>query len=96
MTAAEVFEVRLEKHEHTGWRRIRVGAWALATAVAQGFVGSPSVGEWVVRHRADGRELFRVDAGDEEEAAVLRAELDRQLEQLTPDEFAARWATAQE
>lgn len=59
-------------------------------------MGSPSVGDWVVRHRGDGHELFRVDAGDEEEAAVLRAELDRQLAELTPDEFAVRWAPTQE
>lgn len=95
-TAGEVYELTLEPHEEAGLRRIRVSAWALLSIVSLGYLGGPSIGEWVVRHRADGRELFRVDAGDEEDAAILRAELDRQLEELTPEELAARWAPAQE
>ena len=96
MKAADVYAVSLERHAAQGWRRAGLLAWALLSVMSFGFVGTPSVGEWVVRRRSDGAEVLRLEAGAEEEAAALRGELDDQLARLTPSEFAVRWALARD
>ncbi len=89
--AGEVYDLALAPHERIGLRRVQVAVWALASIATVGALDGPSVGEWVVRRRADGQVLVRVDAGDAEDAAILRSELERQLAELTPEEFTERW-----
>lgn len=90
-TAGDVYVVGLERHESHRWRRLAVGAWALASAATLGYLDAPSVGQWVVRRRDDGTEVLRVEAGGEEEAAITRQALDDQLATLPVEEFHDRW-----
>lgn len=89
-TAAERYDVALVEHRRRGLRRLAVAAWALAAL--SGWLDSPSVGEVVIRRRADGRELHRADAGDAEASALLLEHLRRQLDTMTPAEFEDAWS----
>jgi hypothetical protein len=93
-TAGEVYVVALEAHERRRWRRAVVSAWTLATAATMGYLDGPSVGQWVVRRRADGTEAFRVEAGAEEEAALTLQALQEQLAGCPVEEFEKRWGIA--
>ena len=93
-TAGEIYTVTLERHVRQGPRRVATAAWALLDAVSMHFVGGPSVGEWVVRRRADGGEVLRVEAGGDEEAAATRVALDDQLATLSVEEFHEAWSIA--
>ena len=90
--ARAVYTLSLEAHRRRGWRRVTVALWSAASMLALGFFGSPSIGEWVVRRRDDGREVQRIDAGADEEASILRSELYRQLDELSAEEFEERWS----
>ncbi len=92
--AHEAFALSLERHAAQGWRRLRLLAWSLLALVSWGAVDTPSVGEFVLRRRSDGVEVLRMDAESQEETAVLQAELERQLAELTAGELAQRWAFA--
>ncbi len=72
-------------------RRLALAAWVMVSTVVTGDVSGTSVGEVVVRRRSDGQEMMRVDAGAEEEAALLVSHVREQLATLTPEEFCERW-----
>ena len=91
MTAGEAYAVALVEHRRRGVRRLAVAGWALAAIVA-GWIDGPSVGEVVIRRRADGAELHRTDAGDAEACALLLAHLQEQLATLSAAEFEDAWA----
>lgn len=90
-TAAEEYELTLEPHERRGLRRLGAVLWAMASSVTLGFLGMPSVGEYVVRRRADGTELLRIDAESDETTAFVREHIVDQLGRMTPEEFEAAW-----
>ena len=90
-TAGDVYE-----HELTASRggRVRRALSGVANAVVN-VEGGPlelaSVGDVVVRRRADGVEVLRVPAGPSEEAALTLEEIEEQLRSVTPDAFRERW-----
>lgn len=88
--AGEVYDVALVEHRRRGLRRLIMGAWALAALA--GWIDGPSVGEVVIRRRADGAELHRTDAGDAEASALLLDHLRQQLDTMTAAEFEDAWS----
>lgn len=74
-------------------RRLGFWFWFLVGMVSLGAVdvGAPSVGDLVVRHRTDGREFLRIDAGSAEEAGPLLGYVREQLATLPAEEFKQRW-----
>jgi hypothetical protein len=86
-------EYAVELVAYTGPRALRRLALTVAMALAAVVIndlGGPSVGQLVVRRR-DGTEVLRIDAGNEEEAALLVGHVREQLATLSPDEFRERW-----
>lgn len=92
--ARATFVLSLERHQHQGWRRLRLLTWSALALVSLGAVDTPSVGEFVVRRRADGAEVLRMDAESQEETSILQHELESQLDTLTAGAFAERWSFA--
>ncbi|WP_019143458.1 hypothetical protein [Aeromicrobium massiliense] len=92
--ARDVFVLSLERHAHQGWRRLRLLAWSALALVSLGAVDTPSVGEFVLRRRADGVEVLRMDAESQEETSILQHELESQLDTLTAGALAERWSFA--
>lgn len=87
-------EYFVELVAYTGRKQVRRFVLALGgmvSSVATGDVVGPSVGEAVVRRRADRCSVTRIDAGTEEEAALLLGHVRDQLATLTPEEFRERW-----
>lgn len=91
MIAGETYDVALVEHRRRGVRRLAVAGWALAATVA-GWIDGPSIGEVVIRRRADGAELHRTDAGDAEACALLLEHLREQLATLNAAEFEDAWS----
>lgn len=85
-SAGDVFELALVRHERRGRRWLGV-LGDLIGSVLWTSGGIASVGEYVVRRKATGEEILRTDAGSGEETAALRLHLQRQLDELSEDEF---------
>lgn len=90
--AGEVYVVALEP-PGSGRGRLRAAGHGalLAVGAMAGWYDEPSVGDLVVRRRADGRELLRTDAGPSGAATRLLAHVQRQLAVLTPRELRDTW-----
>lgn len=90
--AGDVYSAELAAYRGTrAIRRLALTTWVLVSAFLTGDVGGPSVGQLVVRRQTDGREVMRIDAGNEEEAALLVSHVREQLATLTPEAFRKRW-----
>jgi D-tyrosyl-tRNA(Tyr) deacylase len=95
--AGDVLELRFEPRDE---RRLRVLARALWQAVTladtiSGNDASGAGGAYVVRRRADGAEVVRVDVTHDEIGAT-RAHLEQQLAELSPERFTATWSRNEE
>ncbi|PKH41785.1 hypothetical protein SAMN05192575_10979 [Nocardioides alpinus] len=91
--AGDVLELRFEPHERRGLRLLAAALWQAVTLAdtVPGNDASGAGGTYVVTRRGDGEELVRVDI-THEEIGSMRAHLELQLAELTPDEFAAAWS----
>lgn len=90
-TAGAVYEVGLEVHRRSWWRRLGVTIYVALSALSMGYLGMPSAGEVVVRRRADGVEVLRTDAEAEEGTAYVLAHVREQLATLSVAEFQQAW-----
>lgn len=89
--AGDLYEHQLEPPERGRVWRTLVAAADLVAASAGGLLELSSVGDVVVRQRADGMEVLRVPAGPPDEAAQVLEHLREQLATLSPGEFRERW-----
>jgi hypothetical protein len=90
--AGSVYSASLEPTRGAkAWTLAWVKGLMLATAALIGLWDRPAIGDLVVRRRADGSEVLRTGAGDQDEAAHLLAHLQYQLEALSAAEFEAAW-----
>jgi hypothetical protein len=90
--AGDVLELRFEPREERGVRVFVRAVWQAVTLAdtISGNDASGAGGSYVVTRRADGSEVVRVDVTHDEIGAT-RAHLERQLVELTPEEFEETW-----
>lgn len=91
--AGDVYELSFEPRERRGLRLFAAAVWqavTLADTVPGNDAGGAG-GTYVVTRRVDGSELVGVDIAHEE-IGPMRAHLERQLAELTPEEFATAWS----
>lgn len=94
MTAAEVYDVALDRPDRGRVRRTVDAVLDLAGALVGGLLELSSAGTVVVRRRTDGVEVLRVDGGPAEETAQLLHHVREQLDTLSAEEFRDRWGIA--
>lgn len=90
--AEEIYEAAIEAPTKGGLLRAGRNALAVATATAGIPMLGPDGGDLVVRFKADGAQILRVDAGEDLEAGALLSSVRAQLATLTAAEFHNRWA----
>jgi hypothetical protein len=90
--AGSVYSVALEPVSGPkAWTLAGVKGLLTAAAAFVGWWDSPAMGDLVVRRAADGSEVIRTDAGDQESAALLLEHVQRQLAELEVAELEATW-----
>ena len=92
--AGDVYELGFEPRERRGLRLFAAAVWQAVTIAdtVPGNDAGGAGGAYVVTRRADGAELVRIDIAHEE-IGSMRVHLERQLVELTPEEFAATWSS---
>jgi hypothetical protein len=90
--AGDVLELRFEPRERRGLRLFAAAVWQAITLAdtVPGNDATGAGGTYVVRRRADGAEVLRVEVTHDEIGAT-REHLEQQLAALTPHEFGATW-----
>lgn len=96
MTAGEVYVAALDRPDRGRVRRLVDAGLDIAGAAVGGLLELSSAGTVVVRRRADGVEVLRVDGGPAEETAQLLHHVREQLDTLSAEEFRDRWGIAPE
>ncbi|HEY1132973.1 MAG TPA: hypothetical protein VGE77_00215 [Nocardioides sp.] len=88
--AADVYSLELVTVRRAWWRRVGFGAYALVSGLF-GDTPLPSRGDIVVRRRADGGEVLRMDAGADPEAERLLQHVNDHLHHLDVPTFDESW-----
>ncbi|WP_104166981.1 hypothetical protein [Cryobacterium sp. N22] len=94
--AAELYTADLEPREVTMVRRAGMLAGTVAS-LAVSLLGmgdtpiGPAVADLVIRVRVDGREVYRSGQNDSQLADSMLETVRRELNEFTPEVFAAEW-----
>ena len=93
--AGDVLDLRFEPRAQRGLRVFVAAVWQAVT-LADTISGNDATGAggaYVVTRRSDASEVVRVDVTHDEIGAT-RLHLERQLADLTPEEFEETWGVA--
>jgi hypothetical protein len=93
--AGDVLDLRFEPRAQRGLRVFVAAVWQAVT-LADTISGNDATGAggaYVVTRRSDASEVVRVDVTHDEIGAT-RLHLERQLADLTPEEFEKTWGVA--
>ncbi|HYH72080.1 MAG TPA: hypothetical protein VD764_02605 [Nocardioides sp.] len=93
--AGDVLDLRFEPRAQRGLRVFAAAVWQAVT-LADTISGNDATGAggaYVVTRRSDASEVVRVDVTHDEIGAT-RLHLERQLADLTPEEFEETWGVA--
>ena len=93
--AGSIYEARHDVRSRARILQIAAtGLWVALSALTMGRLTAP-VPDVVVRRRADGRELLRLDTDSDQEAADLLDRVRADLAELGAAAFCARWQVDQ-